>query len=225
LAEESSPCRAGMKSPNPFKGEVKRVSATRAPSSFTTATLKGAVDVLMERINRPSPENLFKEFRHRFNPCQIVDGHHHDENRQKKEPGLLRHITLLEADGPAQNQFNDKKENQSAVKDRNGEQVEDPQVDADDGKERHKIAHAFLRDLPGQLADHDGAADSLDGYDPLKELHDGQDGEFDDLPCFEEALSHSRPRCELHLFVFSGSHDADAWMIFLMSGQLSVSCP
>jgi len=73
-----------------------------------------------------------------------------------------------------------------SVQDRNGEDIQDHQVDADHGHEEDQAQGSRLGLLPGQLSDENGTADRFGRDLSLKDFDDADGREFGDPPALDD---------------------------------------
>ncbi len=91
------------------------------------------------------------------------EDHEHDEEGQ---PDLLGDIDDLVGNLAAYDNFNKRKKDMAAVEDRNGKEVQDTQIDADEGHEGDEAPEAVLCVLSRKLQDRDRPSELLRGDVP-----------------------------------------------------------
>ena len=83
--------------------------------------------------------------------------------------------------GRRDNSLYQEKQQMAAIQNRDGQKIDDRQVDAQKGNEKYQVDGAFPGLLPGQFGDHDRPSQGLGGYGSLEQFDDADNGEFGDI--------------------------------------------
>src|SRR5216684_77487 len=157
----SSPARLLLSS-RQYPQKTSASSATSAFQGFSVLTLLNARKTKPPAC-APAVFIIWMTLRSRQSLGYVVEDDDRGKQHQKDEGRLIDAFLDLLFDVAPHDAFDQQHEHQSAIENRNREQVEDRQVEADDGQYHEQRNPAFLLPgVPGDLADHNGAADLLE---------------------------------------------------------------
>src|SRR3990172_8499724 len=143
---------------------------TRPPE--TRATLPHGVADSTARIKRLSGDQA----------CDVVVEHERGEHEDQGQPHLLRHHPGLRGERFATQRLDREEDEMPPVEDRDGQEVQDAQVHAQQPEEVQKVGDSLPGLVPRHLGDEDGSSERIGGEDPHEELHHGEHGQVDDPP-------------------------------------------
>jgi len=111
----------------------------------------------------------------------IIEGKEHEKDNEDQSD-LLGYLHFFDTDGFPQNCFQAQKKKMAPIEDGNRKEVDDTQVNAEDGHEEDKTQQSPSGLLSSQLGDHDGSTDCLCRNYSFDQFHDGHHCEFDSEP-------------------------------------------
>src|SRR5512144_766989 len=121
----------------------------------------------------------------------VIDHQQHEQNNQK-QTDLLGPFAKLQTDGFADEAFDQKDQNMPSVQNRDGQNIQDHQVDADDRHEVNQAQRPGLGLLAGELGDKDRPANRLRGDLPLDDFYNAHYGQLGPVPGLDDPLIKRR---------------------------------
>ena len=119
----------------------------------------------------------------------IIKGEDHQKDDQD-QTDLLGNLHLFNADRFPENRFEDQEDEMASVEDRDGEEGDDPEVDAQDGHEEDQTCQPSLGLFAGQLSNQDGAPDGLCRDDPLDQFPNGNHRQLGGAPSLSKSHAY-----------------------------------
>src|SRR3990170_3161747 len=185
-AAAKSPSTAEMYASEACRPGGRAASASTAPPE-TSATLPRGVADSIARITCSTGQE----------PGDVVVEDERRQREDEREPHLVRQRAHLRGDRLAHQPFDGEEEQVPAVEDRDREQVEDPEVDAQEAEEVGEGGDPLPGLVPGDLRDEDRAPQRLRREDAGDELHHRHHGQVDELPRLLPRAQEGRHRPRL----------------------------